>query len=205
MPEELRAERDACIAGARQWLSRERPLSTEDAAFRLLGMVWAGAPPNEIDAGRRDLIAMRKSSGWPELPGYEPDAYSTGESLFALHEAGVPVTDRVWRAGAGFLISTQAPDGTWRVPTRMLSPAEVSPEYFATGFPYQKDEFLSYAGSIWAVKALLTALPAGHATAEPPTVSEGNQAPGWARTALFGTPQQLSALLDTGLDPNSKT
>ena len=67
MPEELRAERDACIARARQWLSRERPLSTEDAAFRLLGMVWAGAPPNEIDAGRRDLLAMRKSSGWPRI------------------------------------------------------------------------------------------------------------------------------------------
>src|SRR6185437_15331280 len=111
MPEELRAERDACILRARQWLARERPLSTEDAAFRLMGLVWAGAPPNEIEAARRDLLAMRKPAGpapsiksaWPELPGYQPDAYSTGESLFALHESGVPVTDPTWRAGLHFL------------------------------------------------------------------------------------------------------
>src|SRR5580698_7997329 len=47
MPEELHAERDACILRARQWLSRERPASTEDAAFRLLGLVWAGASAND--------------------------------------------------------------------------------------------------------------------------------------------------------------
>ena len=41
----------------------------------------------------------------------------------------------------------------------MLSPAEVSPDYFTTGFPYQKDEYLSYAGTVWAVMGLLTALP----------------------------------------------
>jgi ankyrin repeat protein len=205
MPEELRAERDACISRARQWLFRARPASTEDAAFRLMGLVWAGAPANEIDGARRDLLAMRRpSGGWPQLPGYQPDAYSTGESLFALHEAGTPVTDRIWRAGLSFLISTQAPDGTWRVRTRMVSPAEVSPEYFPTGFPYEKDEFLSYAGSSWATMALLTALPSAASTVHP-LIETSEAAPTWARTALFGNPQKLTALLDKGLDPNSRT
>jgi ankyrin repeat protein len=205
MPEELSAERDACILRARRWLSATRPASTEDGAFRLMGLVWADAGAHEIAAARRDLLAMRKpTGGWPELPGYSPDAYSTGQSLFALHEAGVSATDAVWRAGLSFLISTQALDGTWRVRTRMISPAEVSPAYFATGFPYQKDEFLSYAGSAWAVMALLAALPA-EAPARALPAAAKDPAPLWVRTALFGTPQQLTALLDHGLDPNSKT
>jgi hypothetical protein len=185
---------------ARQWLFRQRPLSTEDAAFRLLGLVWAGAAANEIEGARRDLLAMRKPvGGWAQLPGYQPDAYSTGESLFALHESGMPITG----ADLKFLISTQAPDGTWRVATRMVSPAQVSPQYFTTGFPYEKDEFLSYAGSVWATMALLTALPK---TQPPlPMIESTETAPAWARTALFGTPQELTALLDKGLEPNSAT
>jgi len=167
--------------------------------------VWSGGSANEIDAARRDLVAMRRpNGGWPELPGYRPDAYSTGESLFALKEAGTPATDRVWSAGLRFLISAQAADGTWHVRTRMTSPAQVSPEYFPTGFPYEKDEFLSYAGSSWAVMALLTALPKTASDAHP-LIESGEVAPGWARTALFGTPVELTQLLDRGLDPNSKT
>ena len=205
VPEELHAERDACILRARRWLLKERPASTEDAAFRLMGLVWAGASANEIDTARRDLVAMRKTNGgWPELPAYPSDAYSTGESLFALREASVPVTDRVLRAGLSFLISTQAPDGTWRISTRMVSPADVSPEYFPTGFPYEKDEYLSYAGSTWAVMALLTAVPKT-APRSHAAIESREAAPHWARTALFGTPQELTALLDRGLDPNSKT
>ena len=65
----------------------------------------------------------------------------------------------MWSAGLKFLLSTQAPDGTWRVHTRMISPAPVSPEYFSSGFPYGKDEYLSYAGSSWAVMAMLSSLP----------------------------------------------
>ena len=208
MPEELRAERDACILRARQWLVATAPASTEDAAFRLLGLVWAGAPSAEIDAARKDLAALQKpAGGWPELPRYQADAYSTGEALFALHEAGMPAGDGVWAKGMKFLVSTQAPDGTWRVHTRMVSPASVSPAYFPTGFPYQKDEYLSYAGSCWAVMALLSAFP--EATLKPPAPalagSGAADAVPWVRTAVFGTPQELAVLLDHGLDPNSKT
>jgi ankyrin repeat protein len=199
MPEQLSAERNACILRARGWLSANRGVSTEDAAFRLMGLVWAGAPSNELSAAKRDLMALRNSNGgWPQLRGNAPDAYSTGEALFALREAGAPVTDR-------FLLSTQAADGTWRVRTRMLSPASVSPEYFTTGFPYRKDEYLSYAGSTWAVMALLGPLP----VTNPPAHQGGDVACAGASkvacTALFGTPAELSALLDSGVDVNTKT
>jgi ankyrin repeat protein len=85
----------------------------------------------------------------------------------------------------------------------MVSPADISPAYFPTGFPYEKDEFLSYAGSAWATMALLTALPKTQSSH--PVIESSETAPTWARTALFGTPAALTALLDRGLDPNSHT
>jgi ankyrin repeat protein len=106
--------------------------------------------------------------------------------------------------GSFFLVSTQAKDGTWRVHTRMISPAQVSPEYFSTGFPYAKDEYLSYAGSVWAVMALLSSMPVP-ANSQIRLATTVEQFPPYAPIALFGTAQQLSALLDSGLNPNSVT
>jgi hypothetical protein len=144
MPEELRSEREECIRRARQWLAAAHPISTEDASFRLMGLVWAGAGATETEEALRDLLAMQKpAGGWPELRSDPPDAYSTGEALYALHEAAITTADIAWRRGLRFLIGTQAGDGAWRVRTRMLSPADISPKYFTTGFPYGKDEFLS--------------------------------------------------------------
>lgn len=144
---------DARVAVAALWLAAHKPVSTEDAAFRVMGLVWAGA---EAKAAQADLLAMqRPDGGWGQLSGYASDAYSTGEAVFALQEAGTAAPK-----GVRFLISNQAADGTWHVRSRMLSPAEVSPPYFETGFPYKKDQFLSYAGSAWATMALLNTIPA---------------------------------------------
>ena len=203
LPEELRLEREAGFRQARHWLLATRPASTEDATFRVLGLVWAGAPAAEIDTARKDLLGGQLSNGgWAELPGYPAEAYSTGEALFALEEAGAAANARPIERGLRFLVATQAPDGSWRVHTRMISPAEVSPAYFSTGFPYGKDEYISYAGSCWAVMALLRALPA---KASPAGAGTGLRAEPWIRTALFGTPRELSALLDDGMDPNKHT
>src|SRR5204863_10199711 len=119
----------------------------------------ADASREDIVAAGRDLRSLqRQGGGWAQLPGYAPDAYSTGEALYALHEAD-PANDAQWGRGIQFLLSTQAADGTWHVRTRMISPAAVSPPYFTTGFPYKKDEYLSYAATSWATIALLDALP----------------------------------------------
>jgi len=207
LPEALAAERDLVTSRARGWLLATRPQSTEDAAYRLMGLVWAGgASAEDLARARRDLIAMQNANGgWSQLPGYSADAYSTGEALFALSESGVATTDAGWQRGQRFLLSTQARDGTWRVRTRMLSPADVSPPYFNVGFPYAKDAFLSYAGTSWAVMALLTTLPS---TAEDPHVRPTATAAAdeeWLRPALFGSTSQLAARLDAGLDANKAT
>lgn len=205
LPQELSVERDAVLRRAREWLNKTKPQSTEDAAFRVLGLVWANASPDETRAAGRDLIErQRPDGGWPQLPRYDSDAYSTGEALYALREAAVPIDDAAWRKGLKFLLSSQARDGTWRVRTRMISPATVSPEYFTTGFPYGKDEFLSYAGSCWATIALLSAIPESPAGSTEALAASSSDVP-WARAALFGTAADLKSLLDAGLDPNTKT
>lgn len=205
-PDELRPRTQTAFKAAQQWLRKTQPVSTEDAAFRLMGLVWAGADPNDVSAARNVLLAMqRPDGGWPQLRSYESDAYSTGESLFALKESGAATESAAFQRGATFLETTQAADGTWRVHTRMLSPADVSPPYFDTGFPYAKDSFLSYAGTSWAVMGLLSSLPESapvplRAAKDPPESPER-----WIRTALFGTAGALKQLLDGGLSANSKT
>jgi len=187
-------------------LAANKPVSTEDASFRVMGLVWAGAAASEWNAARQDLLKLQSlGGGWPQLPRYEPDAYSTGEALFALRGTGMPTAEPAFRGGLKFLLSTQARDGSWHVRTRMVSPARVSPQYFTTGFPYAKDEYISYAGSSWAVLALLASLPESGARPREQRVLEGEKSPDWVRTALFGTAGELTSLLDAGLDPNSQT
>jgi ankyrin repeat protein len=206
LPEELRGEGDRSIREARAWLLASVPASTEDAAFRVLGMVWAGAPPDEVRVAQKDLLGFeQRAGGWSELPGYPQDPYSTGEALFALHESGMPVEQAAWQRGMRMLIGMQKADGSWHVRTRMLSPAQVSPEYFATGFPYGKDEYLSYAASCWAVLALLETVPESERRPAILDAAQKSEVPSWARTALFGTTSELATLLESGLDPNSRT
>ena len=198
LPDDMRHAREAAIAQARRWLAATAPASTEDATFRLLGLVWAEAAPDEVAEATRDLVKLQKpGGGWAQLAdGYAADAYSTGEALYALGEAGTPSSSPVWRRGTAFLLSTQAPDGTWHVRTRMISPAQVSPPYFTTGFPYRKDEYLSYAASCWATVALLSSMPAVASWVAPaapaiePLPAAANKV---MHTALFGTAAQLSS------------
>jgi hypothetical protein len=56
-------------------------------------------------------------------------------------------------------MSTQNPDGSWHVRTRMVSPAHVSPPYFESGFPFGHDQFISSAATSYAAMALMFALP----------------------------------------------
>lgn len=208
MPARLHQEVDERRARAKLWLLTAPPHDTEDFTFRLFGLHWAGATPEERGRAARDLLALqRPNGGWGEIPHMQPDAYSTGAALVALHEAGgVAITDPAWQKGLQYLLSTQAADGSWRVHTRMLSPAAVSPPYFETGFPYEHDQFLSTAATCWAAMALMLNLPeAAKPSAPLPLAALSPQGlEPWMETALFGTAAELKARLDGGLDPNSK-
>ena len=209
MPAQLGRETDERLARAKKWLLTAQPRDTEDFTFRLFGLYWAGATPGESSGAAHDLLALeRPNGGWAELPHMEPDAYSTGEALVALHEAGgVAVTDPAWQKGLKYLLSTQEDGGSWHVRTRMVSPAPVSPPYFETGFPYGHDQFLSTDATCWAAMALLLALPetAVPSVPQPLAALSPKGLEPWMETALFGAAAELRAQLDAGLDPNSKT
>jgi len=209
MPAQLARETHERQARARTWLLTAEPHSTEDSTYRLFGLYWAGGTPEECRRAAHDLLALqRPNGGWAEIPHMQPDAYSTGEALVALQEAGgVAVTDPAWSGGLQYLLSSQEADGTWHVHTRMLSPAAVSPPYIETGFPYGHDQFLSTDATCWAAMALMLALPevANPRAPTPPAALSPKGLMPWMEIALFGTATELESQLDAGLDPNSKT
>ncbi len=197
----VRAER------ARTWLLSRQPHATEERAYQLLGAHWAGAGEAALRKLAAALMAgQQDDGGWNSIEGRSSDAYSTGEALVALHDAGgVAITDPAWRRGIEWLVRTQAADGSWHVASRLHPPAPVSPPYFETGYPYGHDQFISAMGGSFAVIALAEAL--GPAKPSPLTLKEAD--PGaiepWVETLLFGSAADVQKLLDGGFDPNSAT
>lgn len=194
---------------AKDWLQSVTPRTTEERTFQLLGLAWVGAETQILQKASDQLLAeQRPDGGWSQLPTRDSDAYSTGEVLVALHEAGgLPIQQAAYQKGVRFLLKTQAADGSWLVKTRILHPADVSPPYFESGFPYGKNQFISCAGTCWATMALSLALPktAGNKPAGArPEVMSARVEP-WVETVLFGSAADLRSLLKTGFDPNSKT
>ncbi len=145
------------VRAAGEWLRHERPMTTEDRVFRLLGLAWAHAPQAAIDEAARDLrAAQRADGGWAQIDSRDSDAYATGQALYALHEAArMPATDPLYRRGVRYLVGTQHADGSWLVATRTAS---LQPQ-FDSGFPYGRDQWISAAGTSWAAIALTLAIP----------------------------------------------
>jgi ankyrin repeat protein len=196
------------VALARRWFESHTPIDTEERTYKLLGLKWSGGDRASLAAAARDLAKTQEADGgWASLDGRVSDAYSTGQALVALHDAGgVPISDPNWRRGIDYLLKTQAADGSWHVATRLYPPAPLSPPYFESGLPYGHDQFLSAQAGAWGVMALAMALGPGTAVVlEPlPGVAPANVEP-WAETMLFGTVADVKKLLDGGLDPNAVT
>jgi ankyrin repeat protein len=149
------AETKARVEKARAWLLNTAADRMQERAFRLLGLKWAQAEPRAIEGASRSLEALqRPDGGWAQLPTLQSDAYATGVALFALHEAGMAPTHRVYRAGLQYLLTTQASDGTWHVKSRSL---EFQP-YFESGYPYRRDQWISAAGTAYATMAIAAAV-----------------------------------------------
>ena len=140
------------------WLSAERPATTEDRVFRLLGLVWGGAPRDVISAATTELAGtQRPDGGWAQLASLDSDAYATGSAMFALRQAGTATTAAKYRRGVAYLLKTQLQDGSWFVAKR-AHPTQV---YFDSGFPHGTDQYISAAATNWATLALLLTERAG--------------------------------------------
>lgn len=149
-----RAHYEQAVQRAADWLMKARPVTTEERAFQLLGLGWAGVKADNaiIKQAVRDLLAAQRSDGgWSQLPALASDAYATGQVLVALKQAGaLPTTSLAYKRGVEFLLKTQLEDGSWFVKSRSI-PFQ---PFFESGFPHGHDQWISAAASNWATMAL---------------------------------------------------
>jgi len=147
---------DQALSRARNWLLSAETPTAEDRAMRLMGLMWTKASDSTVKAAIQGIVRQQTATGgWSQLAQLDPDAYATGQSLIALHEAGIAVTDDVYQKGVKFLLSTQYADGSWLVRTRAFP---VQP-YFESGFPFGRHQWISAAGTAWAARAIALTLP----------------------------------------------
>ena len=147
-----RGEYDKASQRAAAWLAANKPESTEDQAFKILGMIWSKAPADQVRGAAMALAALQRADGgWAQTPSLSSDAYGTAQALVALKEAGITTG---FERGVKYLMGAQLADGSWYVRSRAI-PFQ---PYFESGFPHGLDQFISDAATNWAAMALIASL-----------------------------------------------
>jgi ankyrin repeat protein len=145
------AEMTERVDRARRYLAAAVPDDTQDEVFRMLGLLWSGAPRDEVERAMTRVRALQRADGgWAQWKTMTSDAYATGQALYALRAVGVDAADDGYRRGTRYLLGTQMEDGTWHVRSRAFG----FQAYFETGFPHGRDQFISTAATAWATIAL---------------------------------------------------
>jgi hypothetical protein len=150
------AEVNDRLKRAMAWLQQARPITTDDRAFKLLGLKWGSSEAGAVQRAARDLVAQQRADGgWAQRSEMATDPYATGLTLFALLETGglSASSDSAQRA-TKYLLNTQRADGSWYVGSRSL---KFQP-YFDGGFPYEHDQWISAMATGWATSALAAGL-----------------------------------------------
>lgn len=139
------------------WIEKAPAKDHEDRVFRLFALKELSADPKWITEERTRIEQSQRADGsWAQLPDRPGDAYATGTALVALHRAGeLSVTSATYRRGVAYLLRSQRVDGSWYVKSR----SKPFQPYYETGFPHEKDQFISASATGWAATALLDALP----------------------------------------------
>ena len=155
-PASLKPEAAQRIEKARAWMTRTIPETHEEKVFQILGLKWINSDKNFIQQQAKKLMAtQREDGGWSQLTNLETDSYATGQALFALYESGLLKTDDAsFQKGIAFLLKTQYEDGSWKVKSRSIPFVP----FVQNGFPHDKDQFISAAGTNWATMALTLAV-----------------------------------------------
>lgn len=146
--EEIRVARESIA----KWIIDTEPVDTEDRVFRLRSFQYIDVDKSVVqDAVQSLLNEQHGDGGWSQRVDMESDTYATATVMTALLEAGHVETEHdAIVNGAEFLLNHQLVDGTWRVETH----ADPIQEYFESGFPHGRDQFISIAATSWAVLAL---------------------------------------------------
>lgn len=142
------------VARARRYLETVAHDDTQGLVFRILGLRWAGSEDAKLIARLTEELEklQRPGGGWAQRAGLAPDAYATGQALWALVEGGgrAAASDPAYQRGAEYLRRTQKSDGSWHVRTRGFG----FQPYRETGFPHGHDQWLSAAATGFAILGL---------------------------------------------------
>jgi hypothetical protein len=150
--DDLAAPAVASRARALSWIQASPPgESNEWLLTRLLVERRLGDPGAAQRLRDRLLAQQQGDGGWGWRPREASNAYSTGQSLYALALAGLPPTDTALRRGVDYLLATQQADGTWIVPSKLTSKKESA----------RRDYIYKYWGTAWATIGLARALHSG--------------------------------------------
>ena len=141
---------------AKDWLRRTGARTNEERAFQLLGLSWGGARREDMEPMARRLLSLQRADGgWSQLDSLTSDSYATGQSLYALNQAGLLGTEEpAYQRGLSFLVRTQFEDGSWEVRSRTIPTIP----FVSSGFPHGDNQFISAAATNWAVMALSLAV-----------------------------------------------
>ncbi len=102
------------------------------------------------------LKQQNRDGGWSWLPKDNSNAFSTGQTLYALNLAGVPYKDSHIQNAVNYLLKTQKTDGTWFVDSNLTSRDGSD----------AKDYVYTYWGTAWATIGLARSLPVNGRVAE---------------------------------------
>jgi len=155
-PPALKPEVMQRIERAAAWMIRTVPETTEEKVFQILGLKWINRDEDFVQKQAKQLLAAQhEDGGWSQLKNLESDSYATGQVLYTLYESGLLKADDIpFQKGISFLLRTQYEDGSWKVKSRSIPFVP----FVQNGFPHDRDQFISAAGTNWATIALTLAV-----------------------------------------------
>ena len=128
------------------WIASHEPETTQDHAFKIIGLMHFGSPEQKRVAWStvESLAGQQQADGgWKETSSMDgSNAFATGQALYAFKQAGVSVQGEMFRRGVDYLLNTQIneqtdSDGSWNA------------------VHTQSDRKTGFAPTMWAVIGLV--------------------------------------------------
>jgi squalene-hopene/tetraprenyl-beta-curcumene cyclase len=142
------------IAALRESLKRgPAEPNLEWLVARLLFEQKSGTPTQTAELQRELRGRQKGDGGWSVLPAGPSDAFSTGQSLYALRLIGAADSDAAVRKAQKYLVDAQLKDGAWPSPAASVSAAKDAAKL------KRLDAIYGYWGSAWASIGLSRSLP----------------------------------------------
>ena len=154
----LKPQVSEMVSKTKNWLEKRTPATQQELAYQLMGLQWCGSDETvKKKVARKIMNLQQPDGGWSQIPSMKPDAYATGETLFALYMSGmIQSGDENYQRALNYLLKTQEPNGTWFVQARSY----IIQPFFNSQFPPDdENQFISAAATNWATIALLQSLP----------------------------------------------